>query len=56
MILRSMLFVPGNNLRMIHKAATLPADAIILDLEDAVPIDEKETARIFIKDSIASSW
>lgn len=53
MILRSMLFVPGNNLRMIHKAATLPADAIILDLEDAVPIDEKETARIFIKDSIS---
>jgi len=47
-----MLFTPGNNMRMIYKAGTLGADAIILDLEDAVPIAEKETARIFIKDSI----
>ncbi len=39
-------------MRMIHKASTLDADAIILDLEDAVPLTEKETARIFIKDSI----
>jgi len=47
-----MLFTPGNNMRMIYKAGTLRADAIILDLEDAVPMAEKETARIFIKDSI----
>lgn len=52
MLLRSMLFTPGNNMRMIHKAGTLGADAIILDLEDAVPLAEKETARIFVKDSI----
>ena len=51
-LLRTMLFTPGNNMRMIYKAGTLGADAIILDLEDAVPIAEKETARIFIKDSI----
>ncbi len=51
-LLRSMLFTPGNNMRMIHKAGTLDADAVILDLEDAVPMAEKETARIFIKDSI----
>jgi citrate lyase subunit beta/citryl-CoA lyase len=51
-ILRSMLFVPGNNMRMIHKASTLEADAVILDLEDAVPMAEKETARIFVRDSI----
>ena len=50
-VLRSMLFVPGNNMRMIHKAATLDADAVILDLEDAVPMLDKETARIFIRDS-----
>jgi citrate lyase subunit beta/citryl-CoA lyase len=37
---------------MIAKAATLPADAIILDLEDAVPLPDKETARIMIRDSI----
>ncbi|MBO8183570.1 MAG: CoA ester lyase [Archaeoglobus sp.] len=51
-VLRSILFVPGNNMRMITKACTLPADAVALDLEDAVPLSEKETARIFIKDSI----
>ena len=47
-----MLFVPGNSMRMITKAATLPADAIILDLEDAVPMPDKTTARIMIRDSI----
>lgn len=52
MIVRSMLFVPGNSMRMITKAATLPADAIILDLEDAVPLPDKATARIMTRDSI----
>ncbi|MFQ5885599.1 MAG: HpcH/HpaI aldolase/citrate lyase family protein [Anaerolineae bacterium] len=47
-----MLFTPGNNMRMIQKAGTLGADAIILDLEDAVPMADKETARIFVRDSI----
>ncbi|MDZ4231139.1 MAG: CoA ester lyase [Dehalococcoidales bacterium] len=52
MVLRSMLFVPGNSMRMITKAVTLPADAIILDMEDAVPLPDKATARIIIRDSI----
>lgn len=52
MVLRSMLFVPGNSLRMMTKAATLPADAIILDLEDAVPLPDKETARIIARDAL----
>jgi len=51
-VLRSMLFTPGNNARMIHKAAMLDADAVILDLEDAVPIAEKDAARILVKDSV----
>lgn len=51
-VLRSMLFVPGNSMRMITKAATLPADAIILDLEDAVPLPDKATARIMVRDAI----
>ena len=51
-VLRSMLFVPGNSMRMITKAATLAADAIILDLEDAVPLPDKVTARIMIRDSV----
>lgn len=44
---RSLLFVPGNNQRMIHKALSsqVNADCIILDLEDSVPIGEKVTAR-----------
>jgi len=47
-----MLFVPGNNMRMIHKSSSLDTDSIILDLEDAVPVAEKETARIFVRDSV----
>jgi citrate lyase subunit beta/citryl-CoA lyase len=49
---RSMLFVPGNNVKMIEKAVKLEADAIILDLEDAVPMNEKENARLLVGDSI----
>jgi citrate lyase beta subunit len=38
-MLRSMLFVPGDQPRKIEKALTeIPADAVILDLEDAVAI------------------
>ncbi len=52
MVLRSLLFVPGNSMRMIIKAAKLPADAIIFDLEDAVPLPDKETARVMVRDSV----
>ncbi len=51
--LRSVLFTPGNNLRMIGKTLSLNADALILDLEDAVPPADKETARLFVRDSLA---
>lgn len=54
MVLRSLLFVPGHIMRMIHKAATLPADAIIFDLEDAVPLPDKETARVLVRDTMAA--
>ena len=33
---RSLLFMPGSNARALEKARTLPADGIILDLEDSV--------------------
>jgi citrate lyase subunit beta/citryl-CoA lyase len=46
---RSQLYVPGNNEKMIAKAATLEADSVILDLEDAVPAGEKGTARAAIE-------
>jgi citrate lyase subunit beta/citryl-CoA lyase len=42
---RSMLYMPGSNVRALEKARTLPADAVILDLEDSVAPDAKAAAR-----------
>ncbi len=42
---RSVLYMPGSNARALDKAKTLPADAIIFDLEDAVAPDAKPSAR-----------
>jgi citrate lyase subunit beta/citryl-CoA lyase len=42
---RSVLYMPGSNARALEKARTLPADGVILDLEDSVAPDAKETAR-----------
>jgi citrate lyase subunit beta / citryl-CoA lyase len=44
-VLRSVLYMPSSNARALEKAKTIPADAIIFDLEDAVAPDAKETAR-----------
>jgi citrate lyase subunit beta/citryl-CoA lyase len=45
---RSMLYMPGSNARAIEKARELPADGVILDLEDAVAPDAKAQARDLI--------
>jgi citrate lyase subunit beta/citryl-CoA lyase len=42
---RSVLYMPGANQRALEKARTLPADALILDLEDSVAPDAKPAAR-----------
>ncbi len=42
---RSVLYMPGSNPRAVEKARTLPADGIILDLEDSVAPDAKASAR-----------
>jgi len=42
---RSVLYMPSSNARALEKAKTIPADAIIFDLEDAVAPDAKELAR-----------
>ena len=42
---RSVLYMPGSNARALEKARTLPADGVILDLEDAVAPDAKAAAR-----------
>jgi citrate lyase subunit beta/citryl-CoA lyase len=43
--LRSMLFVPGDSERKLAKAQAVPADALIVDLEDSVDATRKEAAR-----------
>jgi citrate lyase subunit beta/citryl-CoA lyase len=47
-LLRSFLFAPGNHPRRVEKALTLDADAVILDLEDAVATAEKPATRTAI--------
>jgi citrate lyase subunit beta/citryl-CoA lyase len=49
---RSVLFMPGSNARALERAKTLPADALIFDLEDAVAPDAKETARQMVCDAV----
>ena len=48
MPLRSFLFAPGNHARRVEKALTLSADAVILDLEDAVAVSEKPATRALV--------
>jgi citrate lyase subunit beta / citryl-CoA lyase len=50
---RSVLYMPGSNARALEKARTLPADALILDLEDAVAPDAKAMAREQVAGSVA---
>jgi citrate lyase subunit beta/citryl-CoA lyase len=42
---RSVLYMPGSNARALEKGRSLPADGLILDIEDAVAPDAKEAAR-----------
>ncbi len=42
---RSFLFAPGNHPRRVEKCFSIGADAVILDLEDAVPVAEKAATR-----------
>ena len=51
---RSLLFMPGSNARALEKARTLPADGIILDLEDSVAPDAKAVAREQIAKAVAA--
>jgi citrate lyase subunit beta/citryl-CoA lyase len=45
---RSLLYMPGSNPRALEKARSLPADGLILDLEDAVAPEAKESARAIV--------
>jgi len=50
--LRTALFVPGNRPDRVDKAVKTSADAVIIDLEDAVALTEKETSRSKVRDKI----
>ena len=50
---RSYLFTPGNHQRRVDKAFGLDADAVILDLEDAVAVSEKIATRAMIRERLA---
>jgi citrate lyase subunit beta/citryl-CoA lyase len=49
---RSMLYMPGSNARAIEKARSLPADGIILDLEDSVAPDAKVAGRAQVVEAV----
>ena len=49
---RSMLFLPGNTPNMLINGGFLGADAVILDLEDAVAPSEKDAARVLVRNTI----
>jgi|SRR6185369_408163 len=49
---RSVLYMPGSNARALEKAKTLPVDGLILDLEDSVAPDAKDSARQQVHDAV----
>jgi citrate lyase subunit beta/citryl-CoA lyase len=50
--LRSLLFIPGNKAAWMEKAPRYGADALILDLEDSVPLVDKDVARTLVREAI----
>ena len=52
--LRTLLFAPGNRPRFLEKVGHAGADAVILDLEDAVPIAEKEATRPAVRAAVSA--
>ncbi len=49
-LFRSLLFIPGNNPKMLEKGASVPADALVPDIEDSVPPQEKANARAIVSE------
>jgi citrate lyase subunit beta/citryl-CoA lyase len=50
---RSYLFAPGHNAKLLAKVSDAGADAVMLDLEDAVPPDAKHVARTMVAEALA---
>src|SRR6266403_1423446 len=53
--MRSLLFAPGGSAKMMAKAASGEADAVIFDLEDAVHPDRKEEARHLVSEALKAA-
>lgn len=51
---RTMQFIPGNNPGMVQNAGVLGADSIILDVEDAITLREKDAARFLVASALRS--
>jgi citrate lyase beta subunit len=51
-IRRSMLFMPGDSLRKISKAAQMDVDSIVMDLEDSVALNNKDEARRIVSEAL----
>ena len=51
---RAILYVPGDDLKKIHKAATLRVDCVCLDMEDGVALNHKEQARSTVLEALHS--
>lgn len=51
---RTSLYIPGNNPGMLVNAAVFGADSVIFDLEDAIPLAEKDSARILVRNALRS--
>ena len=54
-LIRTALFVPGNRLDRLDKALATEADAVIIDLEDAVPPGQKDQARVDVAHKLAGT-
>lgn len=52
--MRNFLFVPGNSPQMLSSANFLGSDAVVIDLEDAVAPNEKDAARLLVRNAIGS--
>ncbi len=55
-LLKTALFAPGINLKVISKAMTSNVDAVILDLEDSVPLARKAEARKIVRNTILEAF
>lgn len=49
---RTALYIPGNDPSMIQNAGIFGSDSIVLDLEDAVSVDEKDSARLLVRNAL----